>query len=183
MGKTAVNYNAVDKGLNLSKLTSLPLATGRSQERGANVRNFDQGSKLRGPSPVTLALFYSASLNTRRRSRIPVILYFDAKTIRYDRNLISATGGYKRLAQPKRFPRTYIYASPKSYGLFCALLFIKLFRRLCCLAPKEGCTPQFEKRCPTSRSEQDQATGMPDGEVINNGRNKKGKERVLDHSP
>ncbi|GFX65640.1 hypothetical protein TNCV_4093351 [Trichonephila clavipes] len=32
---------------------------------------------------------------------------------------------------------------------------------------------------PTSKSKQDQPTGMPDEEVINNGRTRKGKERVL----
>ncbi|GFV87169.1 uncharacterized protein TNCV_5113871 [Trichonephila clavipes] len=32
---------------------------------------------------------------------------------------------------------------------------------------------------PTSKSEQDQTTGIPDEEVINNGRTKKGRERIL----
>ncbi|GFX98307.1 hypothetical protein TNCV_4909501 [Trichonephila clavipes] len=37
---------------------------------------------------------------------------------------------------------------------------------------------------PTSKSEQNQATGMPDEEVINNGRTRKGKERVREgHYP
>ncbi|GFU69090.1 hypothetical protein TNCV_4458171 [Trichonephila clavipes] len=35
-----------------------------------------------------------------------------------------------------------------------------------------------ETIAPTSKSEQDQATRMPDEEVINNGKTRKGKERV-----
>ncbi|GFU42239.1 hypothetical protein TNCV_4554211 [Trichonephila clavipes] len=36
------------------------------------------------------------------------------------------------------------------------------------------------KTTPTSKSEQDQATGMLEEAVINNGRTRKGKERILE---